>query len=112
MCLRPPKAARRGPAAALEQQNSAPAMRSRGIQSMKLMAPGVGWAASSGQLFWTTDGGQNWKDITPPANPGTGISAVFFLDTSTGWVVLSRQADPDQEREFDFAATTNAGASW
>jgi hypothetical protein len=84
----------------------------QGIQSMKLMAPGVGWAASSNQLFWTSDGGKTWKDVTPPTSPGTGISAVFFLDTSTGWALLSRQADPDEEREFDFAATTNAGTSW
>jgi len=27
------------------------------IESMKLLIPDVGWAATNSQLFWTTDGG-------------------------------------------------------
>ena len=57
---------------------------------MELMAPGVGSAANSNQLFSTTDGGQNGKDITPPTSLGQGLVPSFFLDTSTGWVVLTR----------------------
>jgi len=35
------------------------------IQSMKLLTPQVGWAQSGQHLYWTTDGGSHWKDITP-----------------------------------------------
>jgi hypothetical protein len=38
------------------------------IESMKLLTPDVGWAATNKKLFWTTDGGAQWKDITPKIN--------------------------------------------
>ena len=35
------------------------------IESMKLLTTDAGWAATNEKLFWTTDGGASWKDITP-----------------------------------------------
>ncbi len=34
-------------------------------EAMKLLAPGIGWALANHHLFWTTDNGASWKDITP-----------------------------------------------
>lgn len=82
------------------------------IESMKLLTPDVGWAATTSQLFWTTDGGAKWKDVTPKIAPGQSIDSVFFLDTSVGWALLiSEDADADGPR-FDLASTADAGASW
>jgi hypothetical protein len=40
-----------------------------GVTSMKLLAPNVGWATTEDYgkktLFWTADGGDHWKNITP-----------------------------------------------
>ena len=64
-------------------------------QSIKLLAPNVGWmVANRNQILWTTDDGVNWKNITPHAPKGTVISAVFFLDTYRGWALLT-YGEPD-----------------
>jgi len=80
------------------------------LQSMKLLTPEVGWAADQ-RLFWTANGGGDWKDITPKKPvEGEEIGSIFFLDTSAGWVLLSRYAEP--EPRFDLVSTTGAGQSW
>jgi len=87
---------------------------------MQLLAPGVGWALDADRLYWTTDGGAHWGEITPSmtstpraiAGLGVRIAAVFFLDTSSGWVVLSRYEDSAKEWRFEIAATVDGGANW
>jgi photosystem II stability/assembly factor-like uncharacterized protein len=91
------------------------------VISMKLLAPAVGWAfANDSRLYWTTDNGANWADITPPSSPGFDerMSPVFFLDSQRGWALFSR-FDKDEtdeskyeEPKFDLASTTDAGATW
>lgn len=80
----------------------------QGLQWMHLLSPGVGWVASSSQVFWTTDNGQHWKDITPPLHEA--VTSVFFLDGSTGWVLLSKYEMP--QPRFDLAITMDSGATW
>jgi photosystem II stability/assembly factor-like uncharacterized protein len=80
----------------------------QGLQWMHLLSPGVGWVTSSGALFWTTDNGRHWKNITPHGDGG--IASVFFLDTSTGWVLMSRYEEP--EPRFDLAFTRDSGVTW
>ncbi len=85
---------------------------------MKLITRNTGWALMPGGLFWTTDFGQDWRRITPPLKPaGTEMASVFFLNTSTGWVLLrtSHSTEPDVvfgDWGFELAYTDNAGASW
>jgi probable HAF family extracellular repeat protein len=82
------------------------------IKAMKLLTPDVGWAATNKKLFWATDGGKQWNDITPrPAIPGEIIAAVFFLNSSTGWVLFAGSNDTGENR-FDLAATADSGAHW
>jgi hypothetical protein len=85
---------------------------------IKLLARNTGWALIGGRLYWTTDFGHDWRDITPPQGPPvTEISDVFFLDTSRGWV-LRRISHSTEDSVifgswgFDLAYTDNAGASW
>jgi photosystem II stability/assembly factor-like uncharacterized protein len=87
------------------------------IQWAKQLTPDAGWVATTNQLFWTTDAGSTWRNITPPqapreSTPLRGISAVFFLDSSTGWVVMfSYDEDVDGDRFF-LASTSDAGINW
>jgi hypothetical protein len=75
-----------------------------------MLAPGVGWAIKGSGLFWTSNNGAQWTDITPRApSIAAGMSSVFFLNTSVGWVLFARGGD---DPLFDLASTTNAGASW
>jgi photosystem II stability/assembly factor-like uncharacterized protein len=83
------------------------------VTSMKLLASDVGWAMSMGRLMWTSSGGTEWEDITPPVPNDGLISDIFFLDTKRGWVLLEH-GEPDVigGLQFDLASTDNAGAAW
>jgi photosystem II stability/assembly factor-like uncharacterized protein len=86
------------------------------IESMKLLTTNVGWAATNKKLFWTADGGAQWKDITPKINHKRQmISSVFFLNVSTGWVLLNCGDDRDvlaDEGCLDLASTSDSGETW
>ena len=86
------------------------------IESMKLLTPDTGWAATNKKLFWTTNGGVQWKEITPKLNHKRQmLSSIFFLDSSSGWVLLSCGDDRDPIADdvcFEFASTTDAGENW
>jgi hypothetical protein len=90
------------------------------VISMKLLAPGVGWALVTGRRLYRTDNaGTDWRDITPSPRGSNGatIEDVFFLDTRRGWVLLltgfrSVPGKPDGEPQFDLAATSDSGATW
>lgn len=98
---------------------------------MGLVGPGVGWAVLNqgtmvnwnDHLFWTSDDGSNWKDITPNDPASRQIAGTFFLDASRSWVLLALKREPpknNQEptnfitdiRGFDLASTTDGGANW
>jgi probable HAF family extracellular repeat protein len=82
------------------------------LESVKLLTQEVGWAATRTHLFWTANDGKQWNDITPqPAIPGEIVSAVFFLDASTGWALLAGSDDAGRNR-FDLASTLDSGAHW
>jgi photosystem II stability/assembly factor-like uncharacterized protein len=80
--------------------------------SMQLLAPNVGWALYGGRLYWTTDNGRKWKEITPHDGTSRGISAVFFLNRATGWALFTRRNESNDTVAFDLASTTDAGSSW
>ena len=83
-------------------------------QSMKLLAPSVGWMVPArNEVLWTSDGGKNWKNITPPVPPDSVISSIFFLDTEHGWILFAH-GEPVVVGglNYDLATTDNGGASW
>jgi len=79
------------------------------ITDMKLIAPGSGWALDGDRLFWTSDNGQNWDDITP-VNTQQGVSKAFFLDVKTGWAILS--GSDGKGASLTVASTRDGGKSW
>ena len=90
------------------------------VISMKLLAPGIGWALVTGRrLYRTENAGTDWRDITASLKGSNGatIEDVFFLDTRRGWVLFltgfrSVPGKPDGEPQFDLAATSDSGATW
>jgi photosystem II stability/assembly factor-like uncharacterized protein len=80
---------------------------------MKLLAPKVGWALAVPGLMRTTDGGMHWKNITPPLPRGEHVTAIFFLDTARGWVLLSNIPSSENEiPRLHLAFTKDSGSTW
>jgi photosystem II stability/assembly factor-like uncharacterized protein len=86
--------------------------RSAKIQSMHLLSPQAGWAATDHSLFCTTDEGQHWRDIPPKLDQGQSIDSVFFIDDHLGWAVLISEGERESAPHFAIASTTNSGETW
>ena len=103
------------------------------LAGMKLLAPGVGWAERSvtfynanaedtddtdNTIYWTTDNGRHWRNITPPGTDKSGISDFFFLDTRRGWAIYDQSTVAEQKEwplsklRLALATTSDAGATW
>lgn len=82
---------------------------SRAVEDMQLISPGTGWALANGRLYWTSDNGQNWDDITP-GNTQQAVSKAFFLDANSGWAVFA--GGDGAGAPLSVASTHNGGRSW
>jgi len=91
------------------------------LVTAKMLAANTGWALTGPQprgqgyaslLWWTTDGGDKWQEITPPTKVPEIILSVFFLDTRVGWALLEDSSEGEDSIQFDLASTSSAGASW
>lgn len=80
--------------------------------NMKLLTPETGWALAGPGLMWTTDGGADWANITPPLPAGEHITTVFFLNTQDGWALLTGPNEGSHAPRFDMAITEDSGATW
>ncbi|MBF6571272.1 MAG: hypothetical protein IVW54_20610 [Candidatus Binataceae bacterium] len=81
-------------------------------QSIKLVAPGVGWVAPGGKkILWTSDGGKDWKNVAPPTPNDLTISKILFLDSEHGWVLLAYD-DYTVGANFEVARTDDGGTTW
>jgi photosystem II stability/assembly factor-like uncharacterized protein len=94
-------------------------------QQMKLLTPSTGWISKDNHLYWTTNSGGQWSDITPvppgAVRAGVSIRSVFFLNTQEGWVVIShpQQVVPltlkalrTRKTLYDIAQTVDGGETW
>lgn len=79
-----------------------------------------GWAIggeeqASDHVFTTTDGGQSWRDVTPPEPlPATGQPAAlgFFPDANTAWVTYYIQQGITVPATAVVWRTQDGGQSW
>src|ERR1700676_633710 len=59
-------------------EGSLPALHSEGVDRMKHLSPGTGWAMVGGRLFWTIDDGTTGTEITPKATTMKIFFPFFF----------------------------------
>jgi hypothetical protein len=81
------------------------------LVAMKQLTPGAGWARSHCRLYWTSDNGQQWKDITPPMSASQTLEDTVFADEIHGWTAL-RDSSEASKSPFALAITEDGGATW
>lgn len=98
-----------------------PAGQAIKITFIKMLDASAGWAigginGSSDHVFSTSDGGQTWRDLTPPepapTDPQTAKKAIgFFMNAQQAWVAFSGpdMAPPSQGYLW---RTSDGGATW
>jgi photosystem II stability/assembly factor-like uncharacterized protein len=84
------------------------------VLDASMLSPSEGWALSvpSMKLWWTTDGGGQWRQITPATQGPETILSVFFLDTQVGWALLKDDEAGSDSAQFFLASTTSGGDKW
>jgi len=84
------------------------------VLEASMLSPTEGWALSGPEtkLWWTTDGGGQWRQITPSTKVPENILSVFFLDTRVGWALLEDNDAGSDSAQFSLASTTSAGVKW
>lgn len=78
------------------------------VEDMKLISPGSGWALAGHRLFWTSNNGQTWADITPAS--ALAVSKAFFLDAKNGWAILP--GNDGSRPSITVASTLDGGKTW
>ena len=91
-------------------QVQSPLPRTR-IRALDLLTEDFGWVLTDTAVLTTSDAGKNWRDITPALKTGSSIDAVFFLDKSRGWVLLSRR-DRQEIASLTISYTLDGGSTW
>ena len=80
------------------------------LQHISMEDADTGWGLSQDAVFYTTDGGRDWKNITPQSGwLAQSIVKGFFLNASTAWVIQPA------EKNFDTGTlyhTEDGGQSW
>ena len=75
------------PPAAMPSISLLSVVGSPAIQALYMLDANNGWALNNNNVLRTTDGGSTWRNATP-----AGVSSMpessFFLNDTTGWIVL------------------------
>ncbi len=105
------------PAPTLESFQAAPAHFHPGdpiqLDQIAMTSLTEGWGLSGQDVLVTADGGQTWREVTPPESLPSGPpdkAYGVFLDRQTAWVVFSQgdQIAP----EAPVWHTTDGGSTW
>ncbi len=64
-----------------------------------------GWVQLNNSLFWTSDSGETWTNITPALSANASILTVKFTDEKNGWVLWA-------DDSASHLSHTTDGASW
>ena len=83
------------------------------LTEIRMVTRTEGWGVAGAYVLKTEDGGQTWREVTPPspaARPETGKAYGTFLDLQNAWVVFS-----ESDRILPSAViwnTVDGGSTW
>jgi photosystem II stability/assembly factor-like uncharacterized protein len=83
------------------------------LDSITMISRTEGWGFSGPYVLTTADGGQTWREVTPPESftPGTKDQAYgAFLNAQTAWIVFAE--DDKIPPEATVWHTTDGGRNW
>ena len=109
-----------GPAAgspAEEARRIARAATRRIIVEAGLVGPRLGWAMNGLALWWTHDGGNHWRTITPPQIRATGdvvarVTDIAAVGDDDIWVAAADIAGGAVSRHIAIESTRDGGRRW
>ena len=81
------------------------------LDQFNMLTATSGWILLDQHLFWTSDAGQTWNEISPSIPVGAAVQDVSFIDFNTGWL-LWNSVSPDGSVLFQLAHTIDHGATW
>ncbi len=70
-----------------------------------------GWILLDQHLFWTSDAGQTWREISPAIPTDATIQDVKFIDSNHGWVLWTT-SNSDGSLNFQLARTADNSKTW
>jgi photosystem II stability/assembly factor-like uncharacterized protein len=83
------------------------------VGEARLLSATEGWVLTGGSLLWTSDGGDSWREITPPEASEAPYLDSYFLDANLGWVAVSAATEGDQDATLiRVLHTQDAGTTW
>ncbi len=82
------------------------------VYDMQLLRGSTGWALTDGGLKWSADGGETWRDITPPGVKNDSLIGAFFLDTQIGWVAAPSDQTANSSGSLVVYRTIDAGNTY
>ena len=81
------------------------------LRQFDMLTASSGWVLLDQKLFWTSDAGQTWDDISPSLPSAAAVQDVQFIDSELGWVLYTT-LNPEGGALFYLARTTDGGVSW
>jgi photosystem II stability/assembly factor-like uncharacterized protein len=87
------------------------------VGGVKFLSAAVGWADTGSRLMMTTDGGDRWVDVSPPALRARGrilaggLAGGFFHSRSDFWISVF-DLEGEGLRSVEVLHTTDAGRTW
>ncbi len=96
---------------ALAQSSSNIAMGNNPIVDFDLLDQQVGWIWLNDRLYWSTDNGQSWLDITPQTPDDLHLSAVHFPNPNLGYAILGKPNNGNWQALW-LAKTNDPKAGW
>lgn len=84
------------------------------LLAIRMLDPVNGWALTAHAVLRTSDGGQHWRAVTPPANAINAASTADFLNYNLAWIASPPFFSNPQgtTRNVTILYTRDGGAHW
>lgn len=92
---------------------SGAALAAPALKDVALVSPNVAWGSSQAGVYRSTDGGQNWHNLTPDLR-GDRLQGAFFLDADHAWLTATAPYDAKGQalRPTRVLRTSDGGKHW